>query len=61
MSLIVARPLFNKYLLLFSKHQTKCHNVRPVITVWSMVNAHATLSLRNKSLSTLFGIFQTRL
>lgn len=48
MSLIGPRPLLVEYLPLYSKEQSKRHNVRPGITGWAQVNGRNAISWEQK-------------
>lgn len=48
MSLVGPRPLLVEYLPLYSKEQSKRHNVRPGITGWAQVNGRNAISWEQK-------------
>jgi undecaprenyl phosphate N,N'-diacetylbacillosamine 1-phosphate transferase len=48
MSLVGPRPLLEKYLPLYSKEQTRRHEVRPGITGWAQVNGRNNISWARK-------------
>ncbi len=48
MSLVGPRPLLVEYLPLYSKEQSKRHNVRPGITGWAQVNGRNSISWEEK-------------
>lgn len=48
MSLVGPRPLFEKYLTLYSQEQLRRHHVRPGITGWAQVNGRNQVSWQKK-------------
>ena len=48
MSLVGPRPLLTEYLPLYSREQTRRHEVRPGITGWAQVNGRNTLAWEDR-------------
>ncbi|WP_310104472.1 sugar transferase [Algoriphagus sp. 4150] len=48
MSLVGPRPLLEDYLSLYSKHQSRRHEVRPGVTGWAQVNGRNAISWEKK-------------